>query len=74
MVVALYFWAYFADDVKSISSALLVSDTAAALAGLTAIISFMLGALVVSLAATYIYKVEPKVDTMNHTSTSVNAS
>ena len=41
IVVALYFWAYFADDVKSISSALLVSDTAAALAGLTAIISFI---------------------------------
>ncbi|MNH50346.1 Sensor histidine kinase YycG [compost metagenome] len=41
IVVALYFWAYFADDVKSISSALLVSDTAAALAGLTAIVSFI---------------------------------
>lgn len=41
IVVALYFWAYFADDVKSISSALLVSDTAAVLAGITAIISFI---------------------------------
>lgn len=41
IVVALYFWAYFANDVKSISSALLVNDTAAALAGLTAIVSFI---------------------------------
>lgn len=41
IVVALYFWAYFASDVKSISSALLVSDTAAILAGITAIVSFI---------------------------------
>lgn len=40
-MVALYFWAYFATDVKSISDALLVSDLAAAFAGLTAIISFV---------------------------------
>ena len=41
IVVALYFWAYFASDVKSISGALLVNDTAAILAGATAIISFI---------------------------------
>jgi PAS domain S-box-containing protein len=41
IVVVLYFWAYFASDVKSISSALLVSDTAAILAGITAIVSFI---------------------------------
>lgn len=38
----LYFWAYFATDVKSsIGDSLLVSDLAAGLAGLTAIISFI---------------------------------
>ena len=34
IILALYFWAYFA-DVKSISSALLVSDTSAVLAGIS---------------------------------------
>ena len=40
IVLALYFWAYFA-DVKSISSALLVKDSAAVAAGASLVVSFV---------------------------------
>lgn len=40
VILALYFWAYFA-DVKSIGTALLVSDAAALLAGVSLIVGFV---------------------------------
>ncbi|HEU5122132.1 MAG TPA: hypothetical protein VFT59_04755, partial [Candidatus Saccharimonadales bacterium] len=40
IILALYFWAFFA-NVKSISSSILVSDTAAIMAGIAFLLSFV---------------------------------